>query len=78
MKLTWTVKGRAPAFRLAGTLTQTDVDEDFSTLVPVEIQTVRGKTTHWIASGSTVSFAVTLAAPPVRVTLDPRHAVLRR
>jgi hypothetical protein len=37
------MKGKTPALRLAGTITQTDVSEDFSALVPVDIQIGKGK-----------------------------------
>ena len=70
----------APAFKLVGTVTQTDVDEEFSALVPVEIQVARGRTvTQWVRSSSTpVTFTMNLQAPPVKVTLDPHYAVLRK
>jgi hypothetical protein len=80
LKLTYTVKGKAPSLRLVGTLTQSEVDEDFSTAVPVEIQVARGKTvTQWVSSGSSpTSFTVALQQPPLKVSLDPRRAILRR
>jgi hypothetical protein len=80
LKLVYTVKGKAPALRLVGTLTQTDADEDFTTLVPVEIQVARGRTvTRWVRSGSSpTSFTVGLKEPPLKVSLDPHQAVLRR
>jgi hypothetical protein len=56
------------------------VDDDFSTLVPVEIQVARGRSiTQWVASASTpVTFTVPLKLPPLKVALDPHHGVLRR
>jgi aminopeptidase N len=80
LKMTYSVKGKAPALRVAGTVEQSDVDEDFSVLVPVEIQVARGRTiTHWVQSGSApASFSVPVSARPAKVTLDPRRAVLRR
>ena len=80
MKLGYTVKGKAPVLRLVGTVTQSEVDEDFTTLAPVEIQVARGKTiTHWVRTGSApATFTVSLQQAPVKVTLDPRRAVLRR
>jgi hypothetical protein len=81
LKLTYVLKGKAPALRLVGTLTQSDVeDEEFSALVPVEIQIARGRTiTQWVPSGNTpATFTVALAQPPLKVTLDPHYAVLRR
>ena len=80
LKLTYTVKGAAPAFRLTGTLTQSDVDEDFSALVPVEIRLAPGKSiTQWVRSASDpVTFTVPLKQAPLKVSLDPNHAVLRK
>ena len=53
LKMTYTVKGKAPALRVVGTIEQADVDEDFSMVVPVEIQLARGKTiTQWVRTGS--------------------------
>jgi aminopeptidase N len=80
LKLNWTVKGKAPALRLVGTIEQTDVDEDFTALVPVEIQTGRGRTiTQWVRTGSSPStFTVPLSQAPLKVALDPHRAVLRR
>jgi hypothetical protein len=56
------------------------VDEDFTAMVPVEIQIARGRTmTQWVRTSDTpATFSVALKAPPLKVTLDPRHAVLRR
>ena len=81
LKLTYALKGKAPSLRLVGTLTQSDVDdEEFSAIVPVEIQAARGRTiTQWVPSGSTpATFTVALTQPPLKVTLDPHYAVLRR
>jgi len=39
------VKGKAPALRLVGTVTQTGVEGDFAALVPVEIHLPGGQTT---------------------------------
>lgn len=79
LKLTYTVKGKAPAVKLYGTVTQSDVDDDFSALVPVEIR-AGGKTlTQWVRTSSEpITFTVALKQAPVKVTLDPNHAVLRR
>jgi aminopeptidase N len=80
LKLAWSVKGKAPSLRLVGTLTQSDVDEDFSALAPVEIQVARGRiVTQWVRSAADpVAFTVPLTQPPLKVTLDPHYAVLRR
>jgi aminopeptidase N len=80
LKFTYTVRGKAPALKLVGTLTQSEVDDEFSAVTPVEIKLAGGRTiTHWVTSASTpVTFTVPLQAPPLKVTLDPHHAVLRR
>jgi hypothetical protein len=80
LTLKYTVKGKAPALRLVGTIEQSEVDRDFGSLVPVEIQLSRGRmVTRWIRTGSEpVSFTVPLDQPALKVTLDPRHWVLRR
>jgi hypothetical protein len=80
MKLTYSVKGVAPNVKLTGTLTQSGVDEDFTTSVPVEIQIARGKSiTQWVRSADVpVTFTVPLKAAPLKVTLDPHYAVLRK
>jgi len=79
LKLAWSLKGKAPAFRLVGTLSQSDVDNDFTALVPVEIQVARGRSvTQWVRSSNTpVTFTVPLKQPPLKVALDPHHGVLR-
>jgi hypothetical protein len=80
LKLAWSVKGKAPALRLVGTLTQSDVGEDSSAIAPVEIQVARGRTiTQWVRSAADpVTFTVALTQPPLKVALDPHYAVLRR
>jgi aminopeptidase N len=80
LKLAWSVEGKAPSLRLVGTLTQSDVDEDFSAVAPVEIQVARGRTiTRWVRSeADPVTFTVALTQPPLKVALDPHYAVLRR
>jgi hypothetical protein len=80
LKLAWSIKGKAPSLRLVGTLTQSDVGEDFSASVPVEIQVARGRNiTQWVRSAADpVTFTVALTQPPLKVALDPHYAVLRR
>jgi hypothetical protein len=49
-------------------------------MVPVEVQVARGKTvTQWVRTGGTpATFSMAVQAPPVKVTLDPHQAVLRK
>ena len=69
LKLSYSVKGKAPQLRLVGTVTQSDVDRDFSALVPVEIELARGQTiTQWVRTGSeAATFTVPLTQAPVKV-----------
>ena len=79
LKLSYVLRGKAPEMRLVGTLTQSDVDPGFSTLVPVEIEVARGQTvTQWVRTGGDATFSVPLKQAPLKVTLDPHYAVLRR
>jgi aminopeptidase N len=78
LKMTYTTTGKPPALKVRGTVEQTDVDEDFSTYVPVEIQ-LPGKQviTRWVHTASEpVSFSVDLKQAPLRVALDPGGATL--
>jgi hypothetical protein len=80
MKLSYTVKGVAPNVKLTGTITQSGVDEDFTTVVPVEIQIAKGRSiTQWVRSADgAVTFTAALKSVPLKVTLDPHYAVLRK
>ncbi|MEI9971836.1 MAG: M1 family aminopeptidase [Ignavibacteriota bacterium] len=80
LKLSYSVKGKAPQLRLVGTLTQSDVEADFSTLVPVEIEVARGQTlTQWVRTVTGITtFTVPLTQAPLKVALDPHDSVLRR
>jgi len=80
LKLSYAVKGKAPQLRLVGTITQSDVESDFTTMAPVEIEVARGQTiTQWVrTSNEPVTFTVPLKQAPLKVTLDPHYAVLRR
>uniref|UniRef100_Q01WP0 Peptidase M1, membrane alanine aminopeptidase n=1 Tax=Solibacter usitatus (strain Ellin6076) TaxID=234267 RepID=Q01WP0_SOLUE len=80
LRLTYSVKGVAPNVKLTGTLTQSGVDPDFSTAVPVEIQVAKGRSiTQWVRSADgPITFTVALKAAPLKVTLDPHYAVLRK
>jgi hypothetical protein len=80
LKLNYKVIGKAPAVQLNGTITQSEVAEDFSALVPVEIQVAKGKPlVRWVRTASEpVSFSVTLKQTPTKVLLDPNNSVLRK
>jgi aminopeptidase N len=80
LKLKYSISGKAPAVKLSGTVTQTDVGESFSVPVPVEIQFGKAKSmTHWVRTGEeAVSFSLTLRQAPTKVVLDPTGTVLAR
>jgi hypothetical protein len=80
LKLTTSIKGKPGAYKLTGTVKQEGVDHDFTTLVPVEVQFMRGKPiTQWVRTGNDpTTFTVSLKEKPLKVTLDPSHAVLRK
>jgi len=80
LKLSWTTSGKAPRVKLTGTITQTDVDEEFSIWTPVEIQMARRKpVVKWVRTNSEAEkFEVMLPVAPVRVVLDPGNATLAR
>lgn len=80
LKLNYSVKGKAPAVRLTGAVTQADVDGDFSAYVPVEIQMPKGRpVVEWVRTSSEgAAFSVALRQAPSKVSLDPGNDILRR
>ena len=66
VKLSYAIHG----LKLTGALAQSDVDDDFSALVPLEVQTGRERTVHWLPIGSDpVPFSISLKTPPTKVSL---------
>ncbi len=79
LKLETSVKGNPGALRVAGTLTQKDVPEDFSADFPVVIELPGKKVVKWVQSSSDpVQFSVPVTARPKRVDLDPDNQFLKR
>jgi aminopeptidase N len=80
LAMTYAVKGKAPALTVAGTVTQTGVDDDFSVAVPIEIQVSRDRAiTQWVrTTDGAGAFSVAVKQVPLKVTLDPHDAVLRK
>jgi aminopeptidase N len=79
LKLTYSVKGKPGAWKLTGTVTQSDVPDDFNVSVPVEIQTGRGKVVRQVETGSEpASFSIVVEAANAKAVLDPGSSVLRR
>jgi len=77
LRIASTTTGRAPALKVRGTITQTDVDEDFSALVPVEASLPGKRTvTKWVQTSSEpVPFTMDLPVP-AKVILDPAGTTL--
>jgi hypothetical protein len=66
VKLTYSMHG----LKLVGTVTQREVEEDFTAFVPVEVQNRREKTVYWLPTGSDpVSFSIPMKVPPTKVAL---------
>ncbi len=80
LTMSYAVKGKAPALKLTGTVTQAGVEEGFTTAVPIEIQVTRDRAvTEWVRTGNgDATFTVALKQAPLKVTLDPHYAVLRK
>jgi len=78
LQLSHSVRGKASAYSLTGSLTQSGVDADFSAWVPVEVQFKTGKPlVHWVRTDSDpAGFTVALKQAPVRVLLVPSSSVL--
>ncbi len=79
LKLNYSVKGRPGAWKLVGTVTQSDVPDDFSVPVPIDIQTARGRIVKLVETGSdSATFTVPVGSPNAKAMLDPAESVLRR
>jgi hypothetical protein len=80
LTLAYRVSGNAPAAKVQGTVTQSDVDEDFSALVPIQVQVSARRTlTEWVrTSGDPASFTVATETLPSKVALDPANVILKR
>jgi hypothetical protein len=78
--MTTSVKGKAPRVQLTATVTAREIDERSAVSVPLQVQLTRGKAeTHWLlVGGDPTTLKLDLAAPPVKVALDPDYSVLRR
>jgi hypothetical protein len=79
IKLTYSVRGKPGAWKLTGTVAQSEVPEDFSVTVPIEIQTGKGKVVREIRTSSDpVPFSVPVTIANAKAVLDPGDSVLRR
>ena len=79
LKLRSAVKGTAPALKLSGTLEQSEVEDDFTADIPVEIQSGRAPAqTLWVRSNSEgKNFAVPVSQTPSRVAI-PSDVLVKR
>jgi hypothetical protein len=66
--------------RLRATVTQTEVSDEFSAYVPIDVQLPGRKIiTHWIRTSSEpMPVTIELKQTPVKVTFDPANAILAR
>jgi hypothetical protein len=79
LKLNFSVKGKPGALKLTATVNQTDVPDDFSVTVPVEVQTGKGKVVRQLRTGSEpVAFSIPVTVANAKAVLDPGLSVLRR
>jgi len=78
LRVRYSVKGKAPSWRVSGTVEQSAVDQNFSVDIPVEIQFAKGATqTVWVrTSNEPVSFSATLKQAPARVEIPAGASVL--
>jgi len=76
LALNYSVHGRAPAVKVAGTVTQSDVDPEFSVAVPLDIESGGTRQVKWVrTSGSPETFAASLKQAPVKVALDTSNVL---
>jgi len=74
VKLDYKISGKAPLWRVTGTVTQKGVGEDFTAEVPVEIQLGKSKPIFVVvrASNEAATFSVTAKALPTKVGIDTK------
>ncbi len=78
LRVKYSVKGKAPSWKVSGTVEQSSVDDNFSVDIPVQIQFAKGAPqTVWVRTSSDpVSFSATLKQAPVRVDIPAGASVL--
>jgi hypothetical protein len=78
LRVRYSVKGKAPSWKVSGTVEQGAVDPNFSVDIPVEIQFAKGPMqTVWVrTSNDPVSFSATVKQIPVRVQIPIGVSVL--
>jgi hypothetical protein len=78
--VTHTISGVAPKLKLAVTLKQSGVGDDFAIDVPIEVTLPRGqKIVRWLRTGpGTETFEIPVPAKPLRVSIEPHFGVLHK
>lgn len=79
LKLNYSIKGKAPAWRVEGTISGTGAGDDFTADVPVEVRLATGRTVTQVvrAAAEPSSFEIKLASAPAKVAIDS-HGILHR
>ena len=77
LRARYSVKGKAPLWKVTGTVEQSAVDANFSVDIPVEIQFAKGAQTIWIRTSSDpASFSASVKQLPSRVSIPIGTSVL--
>jgi hypothetical protein len=73
IQLNYTVRG----LKVTGTVTQSDVADDFTARIPIEVQSGRTRNLYWVpTSNDTDPFEFTLKEPAVKVGLAVKDALM--
>ncbi len=76
LRLSYAVRGRAPTVHLTGSVSQSDVDPDFSVQVPLDIECGATRQVKWVrTSNSPAEFTIALKQPPTKVFLDTSNVL---
>jgi aminopeptidase N len=80
LKLVSSVKGKPGAYKLTGVITQTEVSEDVSVQIAVEIQAGKNKPIVRLVrtSSEPVEFTVAVPTANTKAVLDPGMAILHK
>jgi hypothetical protein len=79
LRLSYSVRGRAPALHLTGSVSQSDVDAEFSVQVPLDIECGAKRQVKWVrTSNSPAEFTIALKQAPTKVFLDTSSVLARR
>jgi hypothetical protein len=80
LKFSYTVQGKPPRVSVRATVTQSDVADEFSAYVPVDVQLPGRKiATYWLRTSSEpMPVTIQVKQTPVKVSFDPANAILAR